>query len=126
VRHAIFGTDTWRSGAMLGKARSLHITRRHLKQSLIATFTFLYKSLLNILPILRPAVQPQAPSVDGYPDDLLPRTRDKHLLIRKKTRRWHAALAGALAGGLAIMWERKMRKLLALQLFVRYLYSTLH
>lgn len=42
-------------------------------------------------------------------------------LIRKKTRKWHAALAGALAGGLAIMLEKRGRRgVIAQQLFVRY------
>ncbi|KAG5651486.1 hypothetical protein H0H81_008486 [Sphagnurus paluster] len=41
-------------------------------------------------------------------------------LIRKKTRRWHAALAGAIAGGLAIMWEKRSRRgVIAQQMFVR-------
>lgn len=48
-------------------------------------------------------------------------TRAQLMIIRKQTRRWHAALAGAVAGGLAIMWEKKGRKdLIAQQLFVRY------
>lgn len=42
------------------------------------------------------------------------------VLVRKKTRRWHAAIAGAIAGGLAIMWEKKSRRLIiAQQMFVR-------
>lgn len=40
--------------------------------------------------------------------------------IRKKGRRWHAALAGGLAGALAVLWEKKERRLgIAQQLFVR-------
>jgi hypothetical protein len=42
------------------------------------------------------------------------------VLIRKKTQRWHAALAGAIAGGLGIMLEKKARRVtIAQQLFVR-------
>lgn len=42
------------------------------------------------------------------------------ILVRKRTRRWHAALAGAIAGGLAIIWEgRSRRGVIAQQLFVR-------
>jgi len=42
------------------------------------------------------------------------------MLVRKQTRRWHAALAGAVAGGLAIMWEKRTRRgLIAQQMFVR-------
>lgn len=40
--------------------------------------------------------------------------------IRKKGRRWHAALAGTIAGGLAVLWERQDRRLgIAQQMFVR-------
>lgn len=47
-------------------------------------------------------------------------TNAQLILIRKKTRRWHAALAGAIAGGLAIMWEKKGRRgVIAQQMFVR-------
>jgi hypothetical protein len=44
--------------------------------------------------------------------------------IRKKGRRWHAAVAGAIAGGLAVLWERQDRRLsIAQQMFVRYVSS---
>lgn len=47
-------------------------------------------------------------------------THAQLVLIRKKTRRWHAALAGALAGGMSIMWEKKGRRtVIAQQMFVR-------
>lgn len=40
--------------------------------------------------------------------------------MRKRTRRWHAAFAGAVAGGLAILCEKKGRRgVIAQQLFVR-------
>ena len=40
--------------------------------------------------------------------------------VRKKTRRWYAVVAGALAGGLAILWEKKGRRVgIAQQMFVR-------
>ena len=46
--------------------------------------------------------------------------RAQIMLVRKQTRRWHAALAGAVAGGLAIMWEKRTRQgLIAQQMFVR-------
>ncbi len=48
------------------------------------------------------------------------------VLVRKKTRRCHAAIAGAIAGGLAIMWEKKSRRLIiAQQMFVRSVSLTL-
>jgi hypothetical protein len=44
----------------------------------------------------------------------------RQLLIRKHTKRWHAALAGAISGGLAIMCEKKGRKgIISQQMFVR-------
>ncbi|EIW76437.1 hypothetical protein CONPUDRAFT_85000 [Coniophora puteana RWD-64-598 SS2] len=40
--------------------------------------------------------------------------------VRKKTRRWHSVLAGAVAGGLAVMFEKRSRRItIAQQLFVR-------
>ncbi|TFY76234.1 hypothetical protein EWM64_g7778 [Hericium alpestre] len=40
--------------------------------------------------------------------------------VRKKTRRWHAIVAGSVAGGLAILFEKKSRRTtIAQQLFVR-------
>ncbi|KAF9441977.1 hypothetical protein P691DRAFT_711032 [Macrolepiota fuliginosa MF-IS2] len=121
IRHALFGEDTWRFAAMLG------------------TFTSLYKFLINALPILIPALSPSESSTVAIDDDLeaeLPTTvmvptnrrrtrlslstRTRLILIRKRTRRWHAALAGAIAGGLAIIWEKRSRRgLIAQQFFVR-------
>ncbi|KAJ3504032.1 hypothetical protein NLJ89_g8152 [Agrocybe chaxingu] len=124
IRHALFGTDTWRFAAMLG------------------TFASLYKFLINALPILIPALNPQqTPSAlqddSDESDDLEAQTglkvplqkrkarmsltaRAQMVLIRKQTRRWHAALAGAVAGSLAIMWETRSRRgVIAQQLFVR-------
>ena len=133
--------------------------RKHITSCRTGTFTFLYKFLLNALPILIPAIKPRpfahpfqlldhsSPFVD---DDLesgptaehpsttlhvpIPTSKRKArlslsasaqlTLIRKKTRRWHAALAGALAGGIAIMWEKRARRRdIAQQLFVRYVIS---
>ncbi|TFK43977.1 hypothetical protein BDQ12DRAFT_623280 [Crucibulum laeve] len=124
IRHAIFGTDTWRFALMLG------------------TFTSVYKFLINALPILIPALNPsQSASALGDDDEaakleaglktvevplakrsarLSLSARAQLVLIRKKTRRWHAALAGAVAGGLAIMWEKRSRRaIIAQQMFVR-------
>jgi hypothetical protein len=42
------------------------------------------------------------------------------VLVRKHTRRWHAALAGAISGGFAIYWEKPGRRaVIAQQMFVR-------
>jgi hypothetical protein len=41
--------------------------------------------------------------------------------VRRKTRRWHAVLAGAIAGVVAISFEKRSRRnVIAQQLFVRY------
>lgn len=41
--------------------------------------------------------------------------------VRKKTRRWQSVLAGSVAGGLAIMCEKKGNRMgVAQQMFVRY------
>ncbi|KAF8627859.1 hypothetical protein AX15_004206 [Amanita polypyramis BW_CC] len=127
VRHAVFGEDTWRFAAMLG------------------TFTGLYKFLINALPSLFPAINPEIEEsrrdakTNGVrgptPEDptrtvevalheqktrLTLSAHAQLLFLRKKTRRWHAALAGAIAGGLAIIWEKRSRReIIAQQLFVR-------
>ncbi|KAF8626730.1 hypothetical protein AX17_006496 [Amanita inopinata Kibby_2008] len=128
IRHALFGKDTWRFAAMLG------------------TFTSLYKFLINALPILIPAInprrmeessrynrdsQPGGPSLEDPTSTLdvaLPKRKARLSLsahaqlvfLRKRTRRWHAALAGGVAGGLAIIWEKRNRRTtIAQQLFVR-------
>ncbi|KAJ7126265.1 hypothetical protein C8R44DRAFT_781501 [Mycena epipterygia] len=135
IRNAVFGTDSLRFAAMLG------------------TFAALYKFLINALPILIPAMKPRLPSTFDEDDDEeemeLPRTvsypnsgpatplhrrRSARLslsahahmaLVRKRTRRWHAALAGAISGGLAILWEKRNRRgVIAQQMFVRGLQGT--
>ena len=45
--------------------------------------------------------------------------------VRKKTRRWHSVLAGAVAGAVAISFEKHSRQVvIAQQLFVRYVLLT--
>jgi hypothetical protein len=110
------------------------------------TFAALYKFLINALPILIPAIRPSTRNLaspfeeeedqessngDSSPDsDLTMRRRraprlslsaHAHMvLVRKHTRRWHAALAGAISGGLAIYWEKPSRRaVIAQQMFVR-------
>ncbi|KAJ7172550.1 hypothetical protein C8R46DRAFT_154462 [Mycena filopes] len=130
LRRAIFGTDSFRFAAMLG------------------TFAALYKFLLNALPILIPAAQPSAHDLSS-PFDVqdeddstqssglatpglgqrVPRlslSAHAHMvLVRKRTRRWHSTLAGAISGGLAVLWEKRSRQtFFAQQLFVRGLQGT--
>lgn len=110
----------------------------------------MYKFLLNALPILIPAMNPTKPYHNAVSDSpfhdedleagptashprstlevpLTKRTARLSLsaqaqlvFLRKRTRKWHAAFAGALASGLAIMWEKRSRRgIIAQQLFVR-------
>ncbi len=45
--------------------------------------------------------------------------------MRKKTRRWHSVLAGAVAGAVAVAFEKRSRQtVIAQQLFVRYVLLT--
>ncbi|KAJ7708217.1 hypothetical protein B0H17DRAFT_452825 [Mycena rosella] len=128
LRHAIFGSESLRFAAMLG------------------TFAALYKFLLNALPILIPAVHPSAHDLPSGFDkeeggsqassdsgvitlDLHERHRPhpslctddkKKVVVNRCTRRWHSALAGAISGGLAILWEtQSQRSGIAQQVFVR-------
>ncbi len=114
IGRAIFGTDTWRFAAMLG------------------TFTSVYKFLINALPLFMPTLR--FPSNPFFDDDeeaawhtvqvpipsprhrrrsqrLSLSTEAQQVLVRKKTRRWHAALAGFTAGGLAVLFETRGRRI---------------
>ncbi|KAI6101681.1 hypothetical protein EDD17DRAFT_1774430 [Pisolithus thermaeus] len=117
IRHAIFGKDSFRFAAMLG------------------SFVALYKFTLNALPVLLP--QPSEPPPSPFeesedenepvtPNPVKRRVRfslsahAQEVWVRKRTHRWHAALAGALAGSLAVMFEKRSRRIaIAQQLFVR-------
>ncbi|KAJ7229186.1 hypothetical protein GGX14DRAFT_417016 [Mycena pura] len=130
TRDAIFGTDSFRFAAMLG------------------SFAALYKFLINALPIVFPSSLPSTRGLSSpidaedettsSPDSGLvtpglqrraPRlslsTHAQMVLVRKRTRRWHSAFAGAISGGLAIMWEKRSRRTdIAQQVFVRGLQGT--
>lgn len=44
--------------------------------------------------------------------------------VHKKTRRWHSILAGAVAGAVAVSFEKRSRQtVIAQQLFVRYVFA---
>jgi hypothetical protein len=127
--------------AVCSYARSNQLLKPgHESNILTGTFTSLYKFLINALPILIPAINPadttSSRSASALDDaDALPishtaterrrprfslTARAQLMLIRKQTRKWHAALAGGVAGGLAIMWEKKSRRVfIAQQMFVR-------
>ncbi|KAF9235562.1 hypothetical protein BU15DRAFT_77880 [Melanogaster broomeanus] len=122
IRHAIFGKDSFRSAAMLG------------------SFVTLYKAILNALPILLP-VPPTKPPPSPFDDSedeesnsatslQIPISERQPRLslsaqahqqwVHKKTRRWHAVMAGAIAGAVAVMFEKRSRRVtIAQQMFVR-------
>ncbi|KAH7887306.1 hypothetical protein F5I97DRAFT_1925753 [Phlebopus sp. FC_14] len=122
IRHAIFGKDSLRFAAMLG------------------SFVALYKAILNALPILFP-VQPMSPlpspidssseegSEPNTPLEVPLSERQPRLSlsaqahqkwVRKRTRPWHAVMAGAIAGGVSVMFEKRSRRItIAQQMFVR-------
>lgn len=161
VFHALFGPDSWRFSAML------------------ASFTFLYKLILNSLPLLpvpdalhflRSEQQkrirklehdlesgsslpspPESGASTGQHTPLLmmqsrsrrererpsadkpeKERRGSHLSLQSKVMysrlagaRWHAYLAGAVAG-LSVLFEKKSRRItIAQQLFVRCVYHSL-
>ncbi|KAL5487505.1 hypothetical protein ACEPAI_5613 [Sanghuangporus weigelae] len=123
IRKAIFGEDSLRFAAMLG------------------SFAGIYKFLLNALPILfprkrhtpiSPSDSPSTPFDEELPVTMAPtrserrrgrlsfRAEAHEMWIRKKTRRWHAVVAGALSGGLPLLFEKKGRRVtIAQQMFVR-------
>jgi hypothetical protein len=108
---------------------------------MLGTFTSLYKFLINALPILIPALKLDGKSyLDDDLDTPLPLTvpslsateeglrrrrvslthRAQMVLVRKRVKRWYAALAGAVAGGMAIMCEKRNRRgVISQQMFVR-------
>lgn len=124
IQHAIFGKDSFRFAAMLG------------------SFVTIYKAILNALPVILPVNERAnlpSPFEDEHEDEDIeapptpfevplsarqPRlslsAQAHQIWVRKKTRRWHAMFAGALAGGLAVMFEKRSRRVvIAQQLFVR-------
>ncbi|KII94559.1 hypothetical protein PLICRDRAFT_33358 [Plicaturopsis crispa FD-325 SS-3] len=134
IYHAIFGRDSFRFAAMLG--------------SFVALYKLILNGLPIILPVRNPRdsdtslLRSSNPKYDSSPfaDDLeagpppttlevplaertarLSLSAEAHQIwVRKRTRRWHAVLAGAVAGGLSVMFEAKSRRVtIAQQLFVR-------
>lgn len=111
------------------------------------SFVLLYKSILNGLPLVLPSTRRHSlplhrgdddPFADTPPIDAdekppaldVPTNRrtqrlslSKHaqqMWVRKKTQRWHAVVAGAIAGGISIMFEHKSRRTtIGQQMFVR-------
>ncbi|KAI0298844.1 hypothetical protein BC826DRAFT_85166 [Russula brevipes] len=145
IRRVLFGSDSFRTAAMLG------------------SFVALYRIILNALPLLFPANIPLREnlrtllaslfSTKNEQDDFVVESPDSssdhsplpvqalslHISpgerrearlsssaqvhqtwVRKKTRRWHSVLAGAVAGAVAVSFEKRSRQsVIAQQLFVR-------
>ncbi|KAJ7913851.1 hypothetical protein B0H13DRAFT_458894 [Mycena leptocephala] len=138
IRNAVFGTDSLRFAAMLG--------------TFAALYKFLINALPILIPAIKPRPrvvssvfdddddeeEMELPRMVSYPASgaatPLHRRRSARLslsahaqmaLVRKRTRRWHSALAGAIAGSLAILWEKRTRRgVIAQQMFVRGLQGT--
>ncbi|KAG8713477.1 hypothetical protein FRC11_012026 [Ceratobasidium sp. 423] len=126
IRHAVFGSDSFRFAAMMG------------------TFVAVYKFFINALPLIPndklptilqytpPATQSEFDSGSEGPlymkrkEEKQPATEitdpkppSKDVFVRKPVARWHALVAGALAG-LAVAFETPDRRLtIAQQIFVR-------
>ncbi|KAJ3523732.1 hypothetical protein NM688_g8677 [Phlebia brevispora] len=133
IRHALFGPDSWRFAAMLG--------------SFVGFYKLVLNSLPILLPEPSPPPIPRSLSRsrsrfraehrshlrsssthdnalaedDDDNDEVEFRTEGAHQMwVRKKTRRWYSVVAGAVAGGLAIMCEDPRRRMgIAQQMFVR-------
>lgn len=119
---------------------SSHINDLMNVRPMLGSFVGLYKAILNALPIVLP-VTPSGPPPSPFEDDkedesaaatpleiplserqprLSLSARAHQQWVHKKTRRWHAVVAGAIAGGVAIMFEKRSRRLIiGQQLFVR-------
>ena len=107
----------------------------------LGIFVALYKFILNALPILLPEPKRRRRSdvsdtpfeEDSEVEVALPTYRQAarrarlsvsaqahHVWVRKRTRRWYAVFAGAVAGAIAITFEKRNRRLgIAQQMFVR-------
>jgi hypothetical protein len=123
ILHAVFNLECFRFAAMLG------------------SFTGLYKLILNSFPILFPHPLPtkeRSLDIDSPSEPLTPIVdlraglrRESYMkrssqlsvnaqFLRKQSKRWHAALAGFIAGGVGVSFETKSRRLvIGQQLFVR-------
>lgn len=116
IRHALLGEDCFRFAAMLG------------------SFVSIYKYILNALPLLYQLPESQSPFGDDEDIELNPPPTNKrvrkprlsvsgrarHTWTRKRTRAWFSVVAGAIAGGVAITFEKRSRRItIGQQMFVR-------
>ncbi len=72
-------------------------------------------------PLPRPSLQLHISPGDRHEARLSSSAQVHQIWVRRKTRRWHSVLAGAIAGVIAISFEKRSRRdVIAQQLFVRY------
>lgn len=144
IRQALFGPDSWRFAAMLGTFVSTYkfvlnslpillpepkspraIPRHHRSRS---SFRAEHSATLNASA---DPFDEDEEDIDDIEAQERARNRSRHarlsmsaqahqVWVRKKTRRWYSVFAGALAGALSIMCEKKERRTgIAQQMFVR-------
>lgn len=108
---------------------------------MLGSFTGIYRFILNFLPILLPSLPTKQSNNDtGSPNESLTPMVDYRAglrreslverssqlsisaqYLRKHSKRWHAAFAGFVAGGIGVSFESKSRRLvIGQQLFVRF------
>ncbi|KIP03793.1 hypothetical protein PHLGIDRAFT_110411 [Phlebiopsis gigantea 11061_1 CR5-6] len=142
IRQALFGAESWRFAAMLGVFVSTYkFILNSLPILLPQPVPPRAKPPLHARQQLRtqirsdPTQGSSALDADEEEDDLVAqaaaRSRSRHarlsmsaqahqVWVTKKTRRWYAILAGALAGAMGILCEKKNRRTgIAQQMFVR-------
>ncbi|KAI9447702.1 hypothetical protein H4582DRAFT_2107222 [Lactarius indigo] len=145
IRHALLGSDSFRAAAMLGSFVALYrfilnalpilfpanLTLRENVRNLFASlfstqdeqdYFVLDDSPASSLPASPP---PRPLQLHISPGDrrearLSSSAQVHQIWVRRKTRRWHSVLAGAIAGVVAISFEKPSRRnVVAQQLFVR-------
>ena len=107
------------------------------KDSSPGSFVSLYKYILNALPLLYQLPESRTPFVDDDDEDIQldpprpvnKRVRQLRLSVsgrarqawtKKRTKAWFSVVAGAIAGGAAITFEKRSRRVaIGQQMFVR-------
>ena len=133
----MLGQDCFRFAAMLGVWDILlEFSYMKLKTSSPGSFVSLYKYILNALPLLYQPPESQSPFGNDDEDIELgpPRPADRRdrrprlsvsgmarqAWTKKRTRAWFSVVAGAIAGGVAITFEKRSRRIdIGQQMFVR-------
>ncbi|KAI0312802.1 hypothetical protein OF83DRAFT_1066610 [Amylostereum chailletii] len=145
VLRALFGEDSFRFGAMLGCFVSVYRTLLNAFPIVFPAHVPIHLRLQQLLSHLFSTNSNSSSVIEDSPssEELSPvqehltlptpttseRARSGRLSInaqahqlwmRKKTRRWHSVVAGAVAGGVAILFEKPGRQaVISQQLFVR-------